>query len=178
MNEKDRKEIQAYDNLIQYEIDQENKYRKLGQRYGSAWFTDMVLCQDEFERRLDNNEQPENFIPEMYKDGYEMTVFEGELDYNPNYPHLEEKYASAVHIAFVFDIDLTDANEKERDGDKFGSQPNDINLDICGLLSKWCEVPHPDNKLTINHLTEGLTNWGYEYNEISEAIAQIRSLDF
>lgn len=94
------------------------------------------------------------------------------------YPELEAEYSDAVHIAELFDIDLSDANQKEIDGNRFGAQPNDINLDICALLSDWCKVPHSDNIVTINHLTKELDNWGYEYNEISEAIAEIRSLNF
>jgi len=93
------------------------------------------------------------------------------------YPELEVQYANAVKIAWIYDIDLSDANQKERDGNKFGAQPNDINLDICCLLSDWIKIPHYFIEETLNHLTKELINWGYEYNEISESFAEIRGLN-
>lgn len=80
MNEKDRKEIQAYDDMIQGVIDQEEKYAKQGIIYGSACYTDMILCIDEAERRMDAGESFENFIPEMIKIGYEIDIFVGDLN--------------------------------------------------------------------------------------------------
>ncbi len=80
MNEKDRKEIQAYDDYIQRQQDLCDSYAKKGIMYGSASHTDMVLCVDEVERRIDNGESFENFIPEMIKIGYEIDIFMGDLN--------------------------------------------------------------------------------------------------
>jgi len=77
MNEQDRKEIEAFDAYMQHQKDQCEYYGKQGIIYGSASYTDMDLCADEVQRRMDAGEKFEDFVPEMYKMGYEMSVFEG-----------------------------------------------------------------------------------------------------
>jgi len=80
MNTQDQKEIVAFESYLQYHIDQRRKYADQGIIYGSASFTDMDLCGDEVARRLNNNERIEDFVPELYKEGWEMSVFEGEIN--------------------------------------------------------------------------------------------------
>ena len=85
------------------------------------------------------------------------------------YPALRPTYEYLIQYAKLYNIDLTDANQKEIDGDKYGAQPNDINLDICGSIHKYdSELP---NYPLINHVIIDLVDWGYDYNEIAEAFA-------
>jgi len=79
LNTQDQKEIAAFDSYLAEEIARTKKYAEQGIKYGSASYTDMDLCGDEVARRLANNERIEDFVPELYKEGWEMSVFEGEL---------------------------------------------------------------------------------------------------
>ena len=54
------------------------EYAKKGITYCASWYVDQELAADEVERRLDANEDIEEFVPNMMKEEWDMTVFEEE----------------------------------------------------------------------------------------------------
>jgi len=89
-----------------------------------------------------------------------------------NYPHLIEAYPHLVQLSKLYEIDLSQADSNEKYGNQFGAQPNDINLDICGSIHDYLQAKQSgcDQKI-ITFVIEDLENWGYDYDEIAEALA-------
>lgn len=88
------------------------------------------------------------------------------------YPELVEGYAHLIKMGELYAIDLTDANEKEKHGNAYGAQPNDINLDMCASIHDYNHELPPQN--IINFVIDNLTDWGYDFDEIAQAIANTR----
>lgn len=94
------------------------------------------------------------------------------------YPYLDAEYSHLITIANLYKIDLSEANQKQKDGDKFGAQPNDINLDIAGAIHTFTiegkGIGLPSMK---NFVIAQLCNWGYETEEISKAILKVKAFE-
>lgn len=94
-----------------------------------------------------------------------------------SYPDLEPAYAHLIQIAKLYEVDLSHANQSEKDhqkyGNKFGAQEGDINLDLCGAVDDFMgkRLPESQNKSMIDYVIYQLEDWGYESNEIAESIA-------
>ena len=96
-----------------------------------------------------------------------------------DYHYLSPQFDHLITIAKLYKIDLTDANTKEKNGNRFGAQPNDINLDIAGAIHTFVnEKKHgiSDNALR-NFVISQLVNWDYETEEIAKSILKVEALE-
>ena len=93
------------------------------------------------------------------------------------YPDLEEEFGKFIPTAKKFGIDLTQANETVKITNKFGSrfgQANpEINLDLTYSIYKFNKGQHEKFMTLRGHVINDLDNWGYESNEIAEALAEM-----
>jgi len=93
------------------------------------------------------------------------------------YPELQSSYAHLIQIAKLYEVDLTKANQSEKDhlqyGNRFGAQEGDINLDLCGAIDDFIgkRLPESQSKSMIDYVIFQLEDWDYESNDIAEAIA-------
>lgn len=93
------------------------------------------------------------------------------------YPNLNEEYCHLVTIAKLYKIDLSDANQKQKDGDRFGSQPNDINLDIAGSIHAFIfgRKNFAEDELK-RYVKRQLIDWDYDLDEIIISMGKVEVL--
>jgi len=93
------------------------------------------------------------------------------------YPYLSEEFCHLVTIAKLYKIDLSDANQKEKDGNKFGAQPNDINLDIAGSIHTFLfgRKNFAEDELK-RYVKRQLIDWGYDLDEIIISMGKVEVL--
>ncbi len=90
------------------------------------------------------------------------------------YQYLDQEYGHLVTIAKLYGINLSEADKKEKYGDRFGAQENDINLDLCGTIHVFLDEAPPEGFDPLGmkeHAITCLRDWGYPYDDIAEAIA-------
>lgn len=94
-----------------------------------------------------------------------------------NYLYLIDVFPHLITIAKLYKIDLSEANIKQKDGDKFGSQPNDINLDIAGSIHAFLfgrkSFAETDLK---RYVKRQLLDWDYDLDEIITAMGKVEVL--
>lgn len=92
------------------------------------------------------------------------------------YPALSEDH-DVIKLAEIYNVDLTEANQKVADGGRHGAEEGDIKCEMVGaILLHNKKVSDAIGKTLLEFVKEQLDNWGHESDEIQKVLKDHNNL--